>query len=272
LTLCIAHVSDVHFGGEDKGAVEAVIAEIEALAPDLTVVTGDLTLNGLPEEFAAARAWLHRLPSPLLMTPGNHDTPYWNLLLRSLVPFDRYERFIGPANSSAYDAPGLSVRTLNSARGAQFRLDWSKGAIDVGRLSMLGWSGQDGLRIFACHHPLMDITDAPVTGHTWGGRAAAAVLAKQKVELVLTGHVHIPFAVPLPDAPWAAYALGAGTLSVRTRGTPPSYSTIVAEPGVFEVSVRGWVDGRFETLQTRRLIRGANAGSDPAAPAHSPAS
>jgi hypothetical protein len=59
----------------------------------------------------------------------------------------------------------------------------------------------------------------------------------------------------LPDAPWASYALGAGTLSLRTRGTPASFSTIVAEPSVFEVSERGWVNGRFEIIETRRLIR-----------------
>jgi len=256
LTIRIAHLSDIHFGGEDKPAVEAAIDELNRFAPDLTVVTGDVTLNGLPEEFRAARDWLHRLPQPLLITPGNHDTPYWNLLLRALVPFERYERFIGPASASAYDAPGLSARTLNSARGAQPRPDWSKGAIDMNRLTMLGWSSAPALKVFGCHHPLIDIPHAPVTGHTRGGRAAAAMLAEQRVELVLTGHVHIPFAMPLPEAPWACYALGAGTLSLRTRGTPASFSTIVAESAVFEVSVHGWVDGRFEILETRRLIRG----------------
>jgi 3',5'-cyclic AMP phosphodiesterase CpdA len=273
LTIRIAHLSDIHFGGEEKAAVEAAIAQLHGFAPDLTVVTGDLTLNGLPAEFSAARDWLHRLPPPLLVTPGNHDTPYWNLLLRALVPFDRYERFIGPAAASAYDAPGLSARTLNSARGAQPRPDWSKGAIDMNRLRTLGWSNGPALKLFACHHPLIDIVDSPVTGHTRGGRAAAAMLADQRVELVLTGHVHVPFAVPLPEAPWTCYALGAGTLSIRTRGTPASFSTIVAEPGVFEVCVHGWVEGRFETIETRRLIRaGATSTPEPAPPVHTPAS
>jgi 3',5'-cyclic AMP phosphodiesterase CpdA len=256
LTIRIAHLSDIHFGDEERPAVEAAILALQGFAPDLTVVTGDLTLNGLPEEFRAAGDWLHRLPAPLLVTPGNHDTPYWNLLLRTLAPFQRYERYIGPASACAYDGLGLSARTLNSARGAQLRPDWSKGAIDMGRLATLGWSSGAALKIFACHHPLIDITDAPVTGHTRNGRAAAAMLAHQRVELVLTGHVHVPFAVPLPEAPWASYALGGGTLSRRTRGTPASFSTILVEPAVFEVSVHGWVEGRFETIETRRLLRG----------------
>ena len=255
MTLRIAHLSDIHFGGEDKPAVEAVIGELELFSPDLTVVSGDLTLNGLPAEFRAARAWLDRLPAPLLVTPGNHDTPYWNLVLRALLPFRRYEQFIGPASASAFDMPGLSARALNSARGAQPRPDWSKGAIDLDRLDTLGWSQAPALRIFTCHHPLLDITDAPVTGHTRRGRAAAARLAHQRVELVLTGHVHVPFAMSMPDAPWSAYLVGAGTLSLRTRGTPASFSTIVVEPSVFEVGVQGWVDGRFETIAAHSLIR-----------------
>ena len=273
MTFRIAHLSDIHFGGEEKQAVEAAVAELAENKPDLTVVTGDLTLNGLPEEFRAARDWLHRLPTPLLVTPGNHDTPYWNIPLRALTPFERYERYIGPAPVSAYDAPGVSARMLNSARGAQLRMDWSKGAIDLRRLRNLGWSSVAPLKLFACHHPLIDLPEAPVPGRTRGGVAAAAILAEQKVDLVLTGHVHVPFAMSLPNAPWSSYALGAGTLSVRTRGTPPSYSVITAEPDVFEVEVRGWVDGRFEITETRRLIRQSATGTpSPAPPAHSPAS
>ena len=82
----IAHLSDIHFGGEDVAATEAAVASVASFAPHLVVVTGDLTLNGLPREFAAARDWLSRLPQPRLVTPGNHDTPYGNLPLRALVP------------------------------------------------------------------------------------------------------------------------------------------------------------------------------------------
>ena len=55
MTIRIAHLSDIHFGGEDVAATEAAIGAVAAFAPTLTVVTGDLTLNGLPREFRAAR-------------------------------------------------------------------------------------------------------------------------------------------------------------------------------------------------------------------------
>jgi 3',5'-cyclic AMP phosphodiesterase CpdA len=257
MSVRIAHLSDVHFGGEEPGAVEAASAAVAAFAPTLTVVTGDLTLNGLPREFLAARAWLDRLPRPLVVTPGNHDTPYWNLILRAFVPFERYRRYIGEPQSVSYDAPGLVARCVNSARGAQPRLDWSKGAISMERLRGLDWGSGEGLRVFACHHPLIDIEGAPVTGGVRRGAVAAALLAEAGVDLVLTGHVHIPFALALPAAGPPCYALGAGTLSVRTRGVPASFSTIVADSAAVEVTALGWNRHGFDVLRTWRLPRRA---------------
>ena len=255
MTIRIAHLSDVHFGGEEPGAVEAAIEAVAAFAPTLTAVTGDLTLNGVPREFQAARAWLDRLPKPLLVTPGNHDTPYWNLVLRALVPFDRYRTYIGAPQLAGYDAPGLAARCLNSARGAQPRLDWSKGAMALKPLKAIDWGSSATLKVFGCHHPLMDIAGAPVTGGVHRGDRAAAILAEAGVDLILTGHVHVPFALALPGATSPCYALGAGTLSIRTRGTPASFSTIVADSAAFQVTALGWTGRSFAVLKEWRLPR-----------------
>jgi 3',5'-cyclic AMP phosphodiesterase CpdA len=253
VTTRIAHLSDIHFGGELAEATEAALGAVDAFDPTFVAVTGDLTLNGLPREFRAARSWLDRFRQPLVVTPGNHDTPYWNLILRALVPFDRYRRYIGPAEQTGFDAPGLSVRTLNSARGAQPRPDWSKGAIALGKLQHIEWT--EGARVFACHHPLVDIQGAPVTGGVRRGGRASVLLAEAGVELVLTGHVHVPFALPLSLATPGCYAIGAGTLSVRTRGAPPSFSAITITDADFEVTVQAWNGARFEAAETWRLPR-----------------
>jgi 3',5'-cyclic AMP phosphodiesterase CpdA len=255
MTIRIAHLSDTHFGGEDVAAIDAAVAAVAAFKPTLTAVTGDLTLNGLPREFRAARAWLGRLPKPLIVTPGNHDTPYWNLLLRALTPFDRYRKYIGAPQLVGYDGPGLAARCLNSARGAQPRLDWSKGAIALEPLRNIDWGPAATLKVFGCHHPLLDIAGAPVTGGVHRGEAAAAILAAADVDLILTGHVHVPFALALPGVTSPCYALGAGTLSIRTRGTPPSFSTIVAQPEAFEVTALGWTGTGFGALKNWRLPR-----------------
>jgi 3',5'-cyclic AMP phosphodiesterase CpdA len=258
----IAHLSDPHFGGEMADAAEAALAATAVFEPTLTLVTGDLTLNGLPREFAAAARWLERLPAPRLVTPGNHDTPYWNLFLRALTPFDRYRRHIGPPGSGAFDAPGLTARTLNSARGAQARLNWSEGAISLRHLRRLDWSpgaAPGAVRLFACHHPLMEIEGAPVKGGVRHGPGALAELARAGVELVLTGHEHIPFVQPLPDAPEGCWAVGAGTLSRRLRGTPASFTTIIVEDDAFEIIAHGWTGAVFEPSQVWRRPRRAGA-------------
>jgi 3',5'-cyclic AMP phosphodiesterase CpdA len=257
VSLRIAHLSDIHFGGENKPAVEAAVAAVAELAPTLTMVTGDLTLNGLPQEFLPASRWLERLPAQRIVTPGNHDTPYWNLILRALTPFERYRRFIGAPDCSAFDAPGLAARVMNSARGPQPRLDWSKGAISMEALRRIDWGpdGEAGLKVFGCHHPLIDLESAPVTGGVHRGSQAAAMLTANGVELVLTGHVHVPFALPLLEAGHTCYAIGAGTLSLRTRGAPASFSIIDANAETFEVTVHGWTDDRFEPIKSWTLPR-----------------
>jgi 3',5'-cyclic AMP phosphodiesterase CpdA len=255
VTIRIAHLSDTHFGGELSDAVEAAVLAVAAFHPTLTVVTGDLTLNGQPEEFRAAARWLSRLPGPRIVTPGNHDTPYWNLFLRALAPFARYRRYVGEADAAVFDSPGLVARGLNSARGAQPRLDWSRGAISMRRLRRLDWHDRlvPPLRVFACHHPLFDIDDAPVKGGVRNGALALAELANAGVDLVLTGHVHNPFVLPLTTPGPGGWAIGAGTLSRRVRGTPASFTTIVAADGGYEVVALGWTGTGFEPSRTWRL-------------------
>ena len=177
------------------------------------------------------------------MTPGNHDTPYWNLILRALTPFDRYRRYIGQPDVDAFDAPGLVARSLNSARGAQPRLDWSKGSIAIDRLRGLNWGAPDApvLKLFACHHPLIDIEGAPVTGGVHRGARAAVVLAEVGVDLILTGHVHNAFVLPIPNA---------------------GVSTIVASEDRIEVTALGWSGAGFEPSQTWSLPRQRAPGAN----------
>src|SRR4051812_15534555 len=74
----LAHVSDTHVGNavQDPAArMAAVMDHLLAMSPrpDVLVVTGDVADHGLPEEYAAARAWLDRWPGPVAVCPGNHD-------------------------------------------------------------------------------------------------------------------------------------------------------------------------------------------------------
>ena len=259
----LIHLTDIHFGTEDRGAVEAATAFAHDCKPDLVVVTGDLTRNGKPAEFKAAAAWLDRLPTPYVVTPGNHDTPYLNLPLRALTPFNRYRRWIGPTDGQGCDLAEVAVRAVNTARGGQPRPDWSKGAINLdiadaaAQALAAGPSGR--LRIIACHHPLIEAIGAPVTGGVHRGHFAAELLAAQGVDLIMTGHVHNPFAVPLPFGDHLTYAVGAGTLSTRLRGVPASFNLITVDPAEVQVEAMAWTGSHFEPYRTWELPRRARA-------------
>ncbi len=255
----LIQLSDPHFGGEAKAATAAALAFCLDARPDLVMITGDLTLNGLPREFAAASAWAEQLPKPWLSTPGNHDTPYWNLPLRALKPFARYRRFIGSPEGEAFDANGLSVRTITTARGAQPRLDWSKGAVNLDRcrsaVSTLAAQGPDPLKVVACHHPLVEALDSPVTGGVHRGDDAAQILARGGVDLILTGHVHNPFVSALPFGDRHTYAVGAGTLSLRLRGAPVSFNDITLKGDCITVVAMGWSGSEFSPYRTWAVPR-----------------
>jgi 3',5'-cyclic AMP phosphodiesterase CpdA len=258
----LVQLSDPHFGGENTDAVNAAAAFVQEKKPDLVLVTGDLTLNGLPREFQAAAAWLERLPAPRLVTPGNHDTPYWNLLLRTLTPFARYHRYIGKSEGQGMDNRAVSARAINTARGAQPRPDWSKGAIDLDlcrvTIADLEGAAHGALKVVACHHPLVEALDTPVTGGVHRGEDAACILAKGGADLILTGHVHNPFASALAVGDGRTYAVGAGTLSLRLRGTPAGFNCISADAETITVTAMGWSGSHFEPYRTWALPRRAH--------------
>jgi 3',5'-cyclic AMP phosphodiesterase CpdA len=250
----IAHLSDIHFGGENAPAVEAARAWLAERAPDLIVITGDITSFGAESEFRRAQAWTAELTRPFLITPGNHDTPYAGLVARLTAPFALYERWFGPAAGVRGGQSGMAVAAVNTARGVQLRWNWSKGAIASAQaedaLEVLSAREPGALGIIACHHPLVEMVGGPMTGRVRGGEAAARRFCEGGVDLVLTGHIHVPFAMAYPYGDGRAYAVGAGTLSLRERGAPAGFNLIEADGERIGVTANAWTGSHFEVWRT----------------------
>ena len=67
-----------------------------ALAPQLIVVSGDITQRATCAQFDAARRFLEALPRcPRLLLPGNHDIPLFALWQRAFSPYARYRAGLG---------------------------------------------------------------------------------------------------------------------------------------------------------------------------------
>lgn len=250
MTLRIAHVSDIHFGGENRPAVAACAEYINRGVIDLVVVSGDLTRFAERVEFEAAKGWLAGLSPPVLVTPGNHDAPYLAWAERIFAPFRRFAEFIGPPQCQTWRGKDLAIFGVNTARGAQPRLNWSKGQLSLGQATAAAeWFSDTpagAARVVTCHHPLIEMLGGPMTARVWGGERGARIIAEAGVDLVLSGHIHAPFVWPYPFGDKKTYAVGAGTLSVRERGVPAGFNLVEIERATIRIAALGWTGSRFE--------------------------
>jgi len=272
----VLQFSDVHFGCEHVHAVATALDYAHATPHDLVLITGDITQQGFPGEFAAAGEWIRAMPQPVFVTVGNHDVPYWDVMARLFWPWRAFERATGhPAHDHEFRRDNLMVRGVTTARGWQARPNWSKGVIDLDQTRRAAEALRNApigaLRVLACHHPLIEMIGAPMTGEVKRGDKAALIFAEAGVDLITTGHVHVPFALGIDLSDRCSYAIGCGTLSHRERGAPPSFNRIEWDAHEIVVTAVVWTGQRFEDHQTWRLprrqdTRRAETAPDPVAP------
>ena len=256
----ILQFSDIHFGCEHRTACAAALDYAHATPHDLVLITGDITQRGLPNEFEAAGRWIDRMPDPRFVIVGNHDVPYWSLFARIFNPWKAFETATGhPAHDHQFLSPNLMVRGVATARGWQARPNWSKGIIDLGQTrtaaEALRQAPVGALRVLACHHPLVEMIGAPMTGDVKRGEEAALIFTEAGVDLITTGHVHVPFALPIGLGDHFSYAVGCGTLSLRERGSPPGFNQIDWDAHHITVTAMSWTGDRFEPNQSWKLPR-----------------
>jgi predicted phosphodiesterase len=239
-SLTLFHLSDIHFGLEDKRALAWVREEIAVRRPDAVIITGDHTMRARHHEFAAATAWITALEVPVTIAIGNHDMPYFNLVERFATPYKRFEGMKALVEREI-DLPGLAIVPLKSVRRWQPRTNWSKGWVTGPALerclAMLDRLPEGTRALIAVHHPLREV-GTHGTALTHGGEKALGELAKRNVLGVLSGHVHDAFDIAEPTAHGPVRMIGAGTLSQRVRSTPPSFNELVWDGAELAVTVR----------------------------------
>ena len=85
----VAHLSDPHFGTQNKRTCEALVQELGELEPTCVVISGDLTQRARRSQFRQARRWLDSLGLRYLAVPGNHDIPLYDVFTRFLRPREK---------------------------------------------------------------------------------------------------------------------------------------------------------------------------------------
>lgn len=257
----LLHLSDPHFGAADPAVAETFLKRARELAPDLTLLSGDLTMRARRGELAAARKFVAALPEPRLLIPGNHDIPALNQPFERFVhPFRRYQDTFGGSLEPEYQVPGLHVVGLNSTRAFGFHADWSEGRLHAGQLQLAELRFQNGppaLRVLMLHHPLL----AP-EGH---GRAVVhplagllAMVGRQQVDLVLCGHFHRSHLATFgADESWHAIVSQAATVcSTRLQGEPQGFHEIRVSGTSIEIVRYRLLSGRFVEESVHSFSRG----------------
>ena len=249
----IAHISDIHFGANDARLTELLLADLTSIAPDLVVVSGDLTQRATRQQFVSARAFLDQIDAPVLVIAGNHDISLVDLPRRLLSPSRRFEELIGPDRDPVARLPGIVAVGLDSMP----RWRWKAGHVSERQASIVtetfNGCAPETWRLVVTHHPVLPAHLSSLFGRSDLVRACEA----GHVDLLLSGHTHTPRTdiVSLGDAPTArtALAIGAGTaISHRTREAANAYNVIELandkkEGASISVSVRsptpsGWTD------------------------------
>src|SRR5919106_767586 len=230
-SMLIAQLSDDHVGGSRyrEELLRAAIEEINAAGPDLVVVAGDLTDEGYSDQYPLARQELAALACrQVVRVPGNHDARN--------VGYLHYEDTFGARDScERLDCGGLEV--------ALVAVDSSKPDLDEGEIGREhyrwieeGFAGDADLRVFVCHHHLVPV---PGTGRERNQVLDAgdvlALLRQCGVDLVLSGHRHVPYVWPIAGM----LLVHSGTVStLRTRGFPhAAYNLVRVEGGRISVEL-----------------------------------
>src|ERR671935_776132 len=215
----IAQISDLHCGGPHflPNLLDRAINEVNDLAPDIVVVSGDLTTFGFKEEYAEAKRYLDRLNcQSVVVIPGNHDSRN--------VGYVHFEDLFGDRNSV------LRVGNVTIVAVDSTEPDLDNGQIGRGRYRWIEeqFAEPADLRVFVVHHHLLPV---PGTGRERNivndAGDALECLQRAGVDLVLAGHKHVPYAWKLEDL----FVVNAGTVSSsRLRGnTRPCYNVIEVE-------------------------------------------
>ena len=248
----IVHISDLHFGRELPEVVEALAAEINHAQPDLVAVSGDITQRARTHEFQAARAFLDRLPHPMLVVPGNHDVPV-NPFKRFISPWKPWQRWVSSELEPVVHADQFCAVGVNSARRAGFYFDWSRGRINLEQLEeaeAIFSTCKKALHIVVAHHPFL-LTEASAHRSTIS-RADIALprLLKSDVDLILGGHVHLAYSGVVEGL---VVAQTGTSLSSRLKGEPNSYNRIRADGELIEIDNMVWQESRFVCSGTARF-------------------
>jgi len=249
----LLQISDTHFGTEQPPVLEALVALAAQQKPDLVVLSGDITQRARPCQFRAARAFIDRLEAPFLAVPGNHDIPLFDLWSRLTRPYARYAKAFGTNLEPVHASPDLLVIGVNTTRAWRHK-NGEVSSAQIDRVAqLLSSATPQQLRLVVVHQPAAVTQPEERINLLRGHNAALRAWSAAGADLVLGGHIHLPYTLAVQGLPRRLSVLQAGTaVSSRTRRDTPNSVNIVrwgdcsASPDDREQSATKKMEGRIE--------------------------
>lgn len=264
----IIHLSDLHFGRVDQTLLGPLRDLIHSIAPNVVVISGDLTQRAKSEQFEEARAFLDTLPGPQIVVPGNHDISLYNVFRRFVKPLDRYKRYITDDLDPIFVDEEIAVVGVNTARSLTIKDGrLNKEQVD-GIRSQLAGLDPGITRIVVTHHPFDLPTSFEEKDLVDRAEMAMEVFAECGVDVLLAGHMHVSHAASTASRyrieAYAALVVQAGTAtSTRGRGEVNSFNLLRIEHERVEIDRYGWdaLTMAFRVVATEKFVRSGNVWS-----------
>lgn len=257
----LLQISDPHFGTDRPRVAEALVALAQRERPELVVLSGDITQRAQAGQFAAARAFADRLGAPFVAIPGNHDIPLLDLTARALRPYARHRAAFGAELEPVHTSAGLLVVCVNTTRPWRHK-NGEVSAAQVERVAaLLGAATPAQLRVVVVHQPAAVAREQDAHDLLRGRAHALQRWAQAGADVVMGGHIHLPYVLEQRGLARPLWVVQAGTaVSSRVRAGVPNSVNLLRWGGAAnqrEAVVEQWdcsADGDAFTLAaTTRL-------------------
>lgn len=249
--MLIAQISDLHIGfGSahyrelNSDRLSQVVERLIEIAPDLLLVTGDLTEHGDADSYARLKALLEPLRMPKLLAVGNHDRRA--AFADAFPETERSDGFV----QYAYDTVALRIVVLDTLEEG-----FQSGTLCTRRIRWLDACLAERPEVptlLALHHP-----PAP-TGVTWmdtnsdgdwTARLACILERHSQVVAIVGGHIHRATVSAFAGRPLITTSSTAPQVALDLHpidpAVPDGRPLIVAQAPAF--ALHQWLGGRILT-------------------------
>lgn len=258
----IAHLSDLHFSRKiSTEKLHTLEKDLIAQAPDLIVMTGDLTDRGTISQFRAVKEFLTGLGLPFVSVPGNREVAASAILewmLPAWLAMRRYSSFFGPTDRVVHFDEERKV-ILIGLNSVHWFPSWPGRIPRPTRYWLKAFAGEHSnyTKILFLHHPVLPVIRA---SSFWAHSLSDAgellnICARTGIELILQGHKHRSAVVEVFIPQWdSRIVVSCGGAPLMSKWDPVYHMVNISESSI-TVNTREFRETDFAETGAYEFLR-----------------